>query len=94
MDECLQKGAVLVQSIADALFNLPSTEDREGPLVKLPPPTTRMPREKHVSLCLFLYVIPHMLFILLILLCRMKTVMHMPCARVLDSWKMFCFAEF
>lgn len=39
---------MLVQAIADALFNLPSTEDRDGPLVKLPPPTTRLPREKPV----------------------------------------------
>ena len=56
MKECLQRGTVLVQSIADALFNLPSTEDIDGPLVKLPPPTTRLPREKHVSFCMFLYV--------------------------------------
>ena len=53
MKECLQKGTVLVQLIADALFNLPSTEDIDGPLVKLPPLMTRLPREKHVSLCLF-----------------------------------------
>ncbi|WKA05850.1 hypothetical protein VitviT2T_023788 [Vitis vinifera] len=46
--ECLQKGTVLVQLIADALFNLPSTEDIDGPLVKLPPPMTRLPREKHL----------------------------------------------
>ncbi|RVW95417.1 Ribosome biogenesis regulatory protein-like [Vitis vinifera] len=46
--ECLQKGTELVQSIADTLFNLPSTEDIDGPLVKLPPPTTRLPREKHL----------------------------------------------
>lgn len=44
---CLKKGAELVQAIADALFTLPSTEDIDGPLVKLPVPTTRLPREKH-----------------------------------------------
>ncbi|KAJ7956672.1 Ribosome biogenesis regulatory protein [Quillaja saponaria] len=46
--ECLQKGTELVQAIADRLFNLPSTEDVDGPLVKLPSPTTRLPREKHL----------------------------------------------
>lgn len=45
--ECLKRGAELVQAIANALFTLPSTEDRDGPLVKLPEPTTRLPREKH-----------------------------------------------
>lgn len=47
--ECLNQGTKLVQAIADKLFNLPSTEDVDGPIVKLPPPTTRLPREKHVS---------------------------------------------
>ncbi|KAL5547889.1 hypothetical protein UlMin_003120 [Ulmus minor] len=46
--ECLKKGTELVQAIADNLFNLPSTESVDGPLVKLPPPTTRLPREKHL----------------------------------------------
>ncbi|KAL5774788.1 hypothetical protein ACOSP7_012345 [Xanthoceras sorbifolium] len=46
--ECLQEGVKLVQAIADQLFNLPSTEDVEGPIVKLPPPTTKLPREKHL----------------------------------------------
>lgn len=49
MKECIAKGIELVQAIANNLFNLPSTEDVEGPLVKLPPPTTRFPIEKHVS---------------------------------------------
>lgn len=49
MKECLNQGTKLVQAIADKLFNLPSTEDVDGPIVKLPPPTTRLPREKHVS---------------------------------------------
>ncbi|XP_052187487.1 ribosome biogenesis regulatory protein homolog [Diospyros lotus] len=44
--ECLQKGAKLVQALADALFNLPSTEDPDGPTVTLPPPTTKLPRAK------------------------------------------------
>ncbi|PON88975.1 Ribosomal biogenesis regulatory protein [Trema orientale] len=46
--ECLKRGTELVQAIADTLFNLPSTEDVDGPLVKLPPPVTRLPREKHL----------------------------------------------
>ncbi|CAN1274722.1 Ribosome biogenesis regulatory protein homolog [Linum perenne] len=46
--ECLKKGAELVQAIADGVFNLPSTEEVQGPLVKLPPPTTKLPREKHL----------------------------------------------
>ncbi|CAN6236721.1 unnamed protein product [Urochloa humidicola] len=46
--ECLQKGAELAQAVADALFALPPSEDRDGPIVHLPPPTTRLPREKHL----------------------------------------------
>ncbi|KAK7292064.1 hypothetical protein RIF29_07727 [Crotalaria pallida] len=46
--ECLNKGTELVQAIADSLFSLPSTEDIDGPLVKLPPPTTKLPRQKHL----------------------------------------------
>ncbi|KAF5749639.1 ribosome biogenesis regulatory protein isoform X1 [Tripterygium wilfordii] len=46
--ECLQRGTELVQAIADGVFSLPSTEDVDGPLVKLPPPTTKLPREKHL----------------------------------------------
>ncbi|KAF3336416.1 ribosome biogenesis regulatory protein [Carex littledalei] len=46
--QCLEKGTELVQAIADSLFSLPSTEDRDGPLVKLPPPITKLPREKHL----------------------------------------------
>lgn len=52
--ECLERGRQVVQTITDALFSLPSTEDRDGPLVKLPPPTTKLPREKHVKF-LFLF---------------------------------------
>ncbi|PPD88070.1 hypothetical protein GOBAR_DD14971 [Gossypium barbadense] len=45
--ECLQEGTKLVQVVADSLFNLlPSSQDVDGPLVKLPPPTTKLPREK------------------------------------------------
>lgn len=47
--EAIEQGTKLVQVLADALFNLSSTEDRDGPLVKLPAPTTRLPREKPVS---------------------------------------------
>ncbi|XP_004485584.1 ribosome biogenesis regulatory protein homolog [Cicer arietinum] len=45
---CLQKGTELVQAIADSLFTLPSTEDVDGPLVNLPAPLTKLPREKHL----------------------------------------------
>ncbi|KAJ8750607.1 hypothetical protein K2173_015781 [Erythroxylum novogranatense] len=48
VNECLRKGTELVQAIADRLFHLPSTEDINGPIVKLPPPTTKLPREKHL----------------------------------------------
>ncbi|CAH9068550.1 unnamed protein product [Cuscuta europaea] len=44
--EVLKEGTRLVQAVADSLFNLPSTEDRDGPVVKLPPPRTRLPRAK------------------------------------------------
>ena len=46
--ECVTEGTKLVQAIADTLFNFPSTESVDGPLVQLPPPTTKLPREKHV----------------------------------------------
>ncbi|WVZ18795.1 hypothetical protein V8G54_006117 [Vigna mungo] len=46
--QCLLKGTHLVQAIADALFTLPSTEDVDGPLVNLPTPLTKLPREKHL----------------------------------------------
>ncbi|KAE8668526.1 Ribosome bioproteinsis regulatory protein-like protein [Hibiscus syriacus] len=46
--ECLDEGTKLVQAVADTLFNLPSTEDVDGPLVKLPPPTNKTSREKHL----------------------------------------------
>ncbi|KAG9459658.1 hypothetical protein H6P81_004166 [Aristolochia fimbriata] len=46
--ECLQKGTELVQAVADALFNLPSRDDPDGPIVTLPQPTTKLPREKHL----------------------------------------------
>ncbi|KAF9615128.1 hypothetical protein IFM89_022058 [Coptis chinensis] len=47
-EECLRRGTELVQAIANSLFSLPSTEDQDGPLVHLPPPVTRLPREKHL----------------------------------------------
>ncbi|CAH8387333.1 unnamed protein product [Eruca vesicaria subsp. sativa] len=46
--ECVTEGTKLVQAIADTLFNFPSTETNDGPLVQLPPPTTKLPREKHL----------------------------------------------
>ncbi|CAL4960185.1 unnamed protein product [Urochloa decumbens] len=46
--ECLDKGAELAQAVANALFALPPSEDRDGPIVHLPPPTIRLPREKHL----------------------------------------------
>uniref|UniRef100_A0A0A9EWS3 Ribosome biogenesis regulatory protein n=1 Tax=Arundo donax TaxID=35708 RepID=A0A0A9EWS3_ARUDO len=47
-EECLRKGTELAQAVADALFALPPNEDRDGPIVRMPPPTTRLPREKHL----------------------------------------------
>ncbi|KAL3646788.1 hypothetical protein CASFOL_009332 [Castilleja foliolosa] len=46
VEATIVQGTKLVQAIADALFSLPSTEDPEGPIVKLPAPTTKLPREK------------------------------------------------
>nr|VDC70053.1 unnamed protein product [Brassica rapa] len=43
-----QEGTKLVQAIADTLFNLSSTETSDGPLVQLPPPSTKLPRQKHL----------------------------------------------
>ncbi|KAL6622360.1 hypothetical protein ACP70R_032239 [Stipagrostis hirtigluma subsp. patula] len=47
-EECLRKATELAQAVADVLFALPPNEDRDGPIVHLPPPTTRLPREKHL----------------------------------------------
>ncbi|XP_076925804.1 ribosome biogenesis regulatory protein homolog, partial [Bidens hawaiensis] len=44
--ECISHGTKLIQAVTDALFNLPSTEDASGPVVSLPPPSTKLPREK------------------------------------------------
>lgn len=46
--QCLEKGTELVQGVINALFSLPSTEDLDGPIVRLPEPSTRLPREKHL----------------------------------------------
>ncbi|WZY92094.1 hypothetical protein YC2023_064423 [Brassica napus] len=43
-----REGTKLVQAIADTLFNLSSTETSDGPLVQLPPPSTKLPRQKHL----------------------------------------------
>ncbi|XP_023740138.1 ribosome biogenesis regulatory protein homolog [Lactuca sativa] len=44
--ECIAHATKLIQAVADNLFSLPSTEDASGPIVPLPPPTTKLPREK------------------------------------------------
>ncbi|PUZ49599.1 hypothetical protein GQ55_7G338700 [Panicum hallii var. hallii] len=46
--ECLQKATELAQAVANSLFPLPPSEDRDGPIVHLPPPNIRLPREKHL----------------------------------------------
>ncbi|CAH8392629.1 unnamed protein product [Eruca vesicaria subsp. sativa] len=59
--ECVTEGTKLVQAIADVLFNLSSTDSNDGPLVQLPRPSTKLPREKHHAnlLCfLFLFHLP------------------------------------
>ncbi|KAG7569585.1 Ribosomal biogenesis regulatory protein [Arabidopsis thaliana x Arabidopsis arenosa] len=48
VNECIREGTKLVQAIANTLFNFPSTETNDGPIVQLPPPTTKLPREKHI----------------------------------------------
>lgn len=45
----IEQGTKLVQAVADALFSLPSRQDPDGPIVQLPAPTTKLPREKPVS---------------------------------------------
>lgn len=50
--ETIAHATKLLQAVADSLFNLPSAEDASGPIVSLPPPTTKLPREKPV--CYFL----------------------------------------
>jgi regulator of ribosome biosynthesis len=47
-EECLHKATELAQAVADVLFALPPNEDRDGPIVRLQPPTARLPREKHL----------------------------------------------
>ncbi|KAI3891114.1 hypothetical protein MKW98_007419 [Papaver atlanticum] len=42
----MQRETELLQAIANAVFNIPTREDLDGPIVTLPPPTTRLPREK------------------------------------------------
>ncbi|XP_037456481.1 ribosome biogenesis regulatory protein homolog isoform X5 [Triticum dicoccoides] len=50
-EESLRKATELAQAVANALFSLPATEGCDGPVVRLPPPTNRLPREKHALLC-------------------------------------------
>lgn len=44
--ECLTRGEQALQALAETLFNLPSTVEKIGRLVHLPPPTFQLPREK------------------------------------------------
>lgn len=44
--ECIARGEQALQVLAEKLFNLPSTAEKTGRLVQLPPPTIRLPREK------------------------------------------------
>jgi len=46
--EYLEQGRELVQVLVERLFNMPSTVDKVGRLVKLPKPTLQLPREKQV----------------------------------------------
>ncbi|KAM3214074.1 hypothetical protein ACQJBY_066473 [Aegilops geniculata] len=46
-EESLRKATELAQAVANALFLLPVTEGCDGPVVRLPPPTNRLPHEKH-----------------------------------------------
>lgn len=79
--ESIQQGTQLVQAIADSLFSLTSTEDRDGPIVKLPPPTTRLPREKPVC-CSFLLPL-----LSLFLLVNVNICLHMHSHFWLDAKK-------
>lgn len=47
--EYVENGRELVQVLVDRLFNMPSTVDKAGRLVKLPKPTLQLPREKPVQ---------------------------------------------
>ncbi|KAL6531238.1 hypothetical protein OROHE_014307 [Orobanche hederae] len=46
--EAIEQDTKLIQAVADALFYLPSTEDPDGPIVVLPAPTTKLPRENPI----------------------------------------------
>ncbi|KAL2650919.1 hypothetical protein R1flu_019047 [Riccia fluitans] len=47
-DECLEKARELVQALSDKLYELPASVDKVGRIVTLPPPSTRLPREKPI----------------------------------------------
>ncbi|KAL5668296.1 hypothetical protein ACJX0J_020517, partial [Zea mays] len=47
--EFLRKGTELAHGVADTLFAVPPTEDLDGPIVHLPSPAVRLPREKHLD---------------------------------------------
>ncbi|KAL9237118.1 hypothetical protein vseg_011705 [Gypsophila vaccaria] len=48
VEKCLEIGTEAAQGIVNFLFNLPATEDVDGPIVTLPAPTSRLPRQKHL----------------------------------------------
>ncbi|KAK9715217.1 hypothetical protein RND81_06G150700 [Saponaria officinalis] len=48
VQKCLESGTEAAQGIINFLFNLPATEDVDGPIVTLPAPTSRLPRQKHL----------------------------------------------
>ena len=45
----MELGRMAIQALAVKLFTLPSTPEKIGRLVELPPPTTALPREKPVG---------------------------------------------
>lgn len=70
--ECLEQGRELVQVLVDRLFNMPSTVDKVGRLVKLPKPSLQLPREKPVCPnlwiprgCLPIVLLPSAIFVCL-----------------------------
>ncbi|AQK74696.1 Mitochondrial fission protein ELM1 [Zea mays] len=61
--ECLRKGTELAHGVADALFAVSPTEDLDGPIVHLPPPAVRLPREKHDNATVTLLSNSHVSFL-------------------------------
>lgn len=48
----MQLGRMAMQALAKEMFHLPSTPDKVGRIVSLPPPKTALPREKPVCVSL------------------------------------------